>query len=69
MQLTTQYLRPTKEHARFGGGMDLADAAEDHIPIGPTEIGGGAETGDGVAVGVNVVDHDVGGVVGFDFGG
>lgn len=69
MQLTAQHLGTTKEDSRFRRGVDLADGAEDHVPIWAAEVGGCAETGDGVVVRVDVVDHDVGGVVGFDFGG
>lgn len=49
--------------------MDLADGAKDHVPVGTAEVGGCAESRDGVAVRVDVVDHDVGRVVGFDFRG
>lgn len=69
MQLAPQHLRPTKEHARFRRGVNLADRAERHIPVRTAEVGWCAETGDGVTVRVDVVDHDVGGVVGFDFSG
>jgi hypothetical protein len=69
MQLTTQRLRTAKENARLGRAVDLADALEDAIPVRTAEGGFSPQTGDGVRGGVVVVDHDVGGVVGFDFGG
>ncbi len=37
--------------------------------LGRPKLVGGAQAGDGVLVGVGVVDHDVGGVVGLDLGG
>lgn len=69
MQLTTQRLRTAEENARLSRRVDLADALEDAIPVRTAERGFSAETGDGVRGGVVIVDHDVGGVVGFDFGG
>lgn len=68
MQLTAQDFRTAEKYARLSGCVDLADRAEDHVPVWTAEVGGCAETGDGVAVRVDVVDHDVGRVVGFDFG-
>lgn len=49
--------------------MDLADGLENHVPVRAAEVRGCTQTGDGVLFGVGVVDHDVGCVVGFDFGG
>ncbi len=69
VQLTAQDLRTTEEHPRFGGRVDLADGAKDHVPVRTAEVGGCAESRDGVAVRVDVVDHDVGGVFGFDLRG
>lgn len=69
MELRAEDLGSTEEDARFSRGVDLADGAKDHVPIWAAEVGGGTETGDSVVVGVGFVDHDVGGVVGFDFGG
>jgi hypothetical protein len=47
--------------------VDLADRFENHIPVWATEIGGCAETGDGVLLCIGVVDHDVCCVVDADF--
>lgn len=69
MQLAPQHLGTTEENPGFGGRVDLADAAEDHVPVGPAEVGGRAQARDGVVLGVGVVDHDVGGIVVFDLGG
>ena len=69
MQLAAQRLGSAEEDARLGRAVDLADAAKDHVPVGAAEVGRGAETRDGVLVGVGVIDHDVGCVVVFDFGG
>ena len=69
MQLGLQDLGPAEKHARLAGAVDLADAAEDGVPVWATEKGRTAQTRDGVAGGVSVVDHDVGRVVGFDVGG
>ena len=66
MQLAAQDFRPTKKHARLARAVDLADTAEDSVPIRPSEEGWRAQTRDGVAGGVGVIDHDVGRVVGFD---
>jgi hypothetical protein len=64
-----EHFRAAEEDTCFGGRVDLADGFEDHVPVGATEVGGGAEAGDGVLLGVGVVDHDVGRVVGLDLGG
>lgn len=69
MQDAAEDFWPAEEDAGLGGGVDLADRLEDGVPVGTAEIGRGAEARDGVCVGVGVVDHDVGGVVGFDVGG
>lgn len=49
--------------------MQLPNTTEDHVPVRPTEIRRCPQTGDGVLVGIGVVDHDVGGVVCFYLGG
>lgn len=64
----TENLGTAEEDSGFGGGVDLADGLEDHVPVGATEVCGCAETGDGVLFGVGVVDHDVCCVVGLDLG-
>lgn len=68
MKRRTQNLGSTEEDSCFGWCVDLADGLEDHVPVGATKVGGCAETGDGVLLGVCVVDHDVGGIVCFDLG-
>lgn len=68
VQLAAEALGPAEEDAGLGGGVQLPDAAEDHVPVGAAEVGGAAEARDGVLVGVGVVDHDVGGVVSLDLG-
>jgi hypothetical protein len=69
MQHTSQNLWTAEENTSFCWCVDLADGFENHIPVWTTEIGGGAETGNGVLFCVCVVDHDVGCVVDADFGG
>lgn len=69
MELAAQKFWPTEEHAGFGGGVDLPDAAEDHVPVWAAEVGGGAQTGDGILVRVDFVEHDVRGIVGLDICG
>lgn len=69
MQRAAQSLGTTEEHTRLSRTVDLANRFEDHIPIWAAEVGGGAETSDGVFVGVGVVDHDVCCVFGADFRG
>ena len=49
--------------------MDLADRLEDGVPVGTAKISRGTEARNGVLVGVGVVDHYVGSVIGFDVGG
>ena len=48
--------------------MQFADAPEDHVPVGTAKVGWASQTGDGVLVGVGVVDHDVGRVVRLNLG-
>jgi hypothetical protein len=62
-------LGTAEEDSGFGGRVDFADRFENHVPVGAAEVGGCAETGDGVLFGVGIVDHDVGCVVGLDLGG
>lgn len=69
MQGTRQRFGPAVKDARLGGEMDLADRPEHHVPVGPAKVGRRTQARDGVLFGVGVVDHDVGCVVGFDFGG
>jgi carbon monoxide dehydrogenase subunit G len=69
VQLASQHLGSAEEDARFSGAVELADRPEHHVPVRTAEVGGCAETGNGVSVRVDVVDHDVGGVIGFDFRG
>jgi hypothetical protein len=64
-----EHFGTAEEDTCLGGRVDLADGFEDHVPVGATKVGGGAEPGDGVLLGVCVVDHDVGSVVGLDLGG
>lgn len=68
MQLTAQRLWPTEEYTRLGWRVDFLDAPEYHVPI-RRRIGGCAEAGDSIMVRAGVVDHDVCGIVIFDFGG
>lgn len=41
VQLTAQTLGTTEENTCFGGGVNLADTAEDHVPVGTAEVGRG----------------------------
>ena len=66
VQLTSQTLGTTKEHAGFARRVDLANALEDSIPIGSAKVGGCTEACDGIAIGggscsaiVNRVEHNV----------
>ena len=69
MEGGAEHFGPAEEDTCFGGGVDLADGFEDHVPVGATEVCGCAEAGNGVLFGVGVVDHDVGCVVGLDLCG
>ena len=69
MKNIAQDLGTTEKHACVCGRVDLADGFENGIPVRAAEVGGRFEARDGVGFGVGVVDHDVGGVVGFDVGG
>lgn len=68
VQCGAQALGAAEENAGFRGRVDLPDGFENCVPVWTTEVGGGAETGNGVLFGVGVVDHDVRCVVCFDFG-
>ena len=57
-----------EEHARFRGRVDLPDGFENGVPVWTTEVGGCAQTGNGVLLGVGVVDHNVRCVVCLDLG-
>lgn len=69
VQLTAQTLGSAEEDTSFGRAVDLANGLENHVPVGAAEISGRAQTGDGVLLGVGVVDHDVRCVVDLDLGG
>jgi len=60
VQRGTQPLGAAEEHTGLGGRVDLADALEDHVPVGAAEVGRRAQARDGV------IDHYVGCVVGLD---
>lgn len=68
MQRTPQPLGPAEEDTRLGRTVQLANAPKDHVPVGPAKVGRTPQARDGVLVGVGVVDHDVGRVVGLDLG-
>lgn len=68
MQRAAQALGPAEEHAGLRGRVQLADAAEDHVPVRAAEVRGTPQARDSVLVGVGVVDHDVRRVVGLDLG-
>ena len=69
VQLTAQAPRATEEDAGLGRSVDFADRLEDGIPVRAAEAGRRAQAGDGVDLGVGVVDHDVGCIIAFDFCG
>ena len=48
--------------------MDLPNGLEDHVPVRAAEVGRRAQTSDGILLGIGVIDHDVGGIVGLDLG-
>ncbi len=68
VQGAAQALGAAEEDARLAGGVQLADALEDHVPVGAAKVGRAAEASNGVRLGISVVDHDVGGVVALDLG-
>ncbi len=49
--------------------MDLANGLEDHVPVRAAKVGGCTETGDGVLLGVCIVNHDVCRIVCFNLCG
>ena len=69
VQLAAQHLGSAEEHPRLGRGVDLADAPEHRVPIGPPEVRGRAEAGDGILIRICVVDHDIRSIVRHDLGG
>jgi hypothetical protein len=69
MQQAPERFWSAEKHAGLCRAVDLADALENHVPVGPAKVGGRAQTCDGVLLCVGVVDHDVGCVLGADFGG
>lgn len=69
VQLLAQRLGTAEENTSFCGSMDLADRAEDKVPVGAAKVCRRAEPGDGVLFGVGVVNHDVCRLVGLEFGG
>lgn len=48
--------------------MQLSNALEDHVPVGTTKIRRAAQAGDGVRLGIGVVDHDVCRIVALNLG-
>ena len=69
MQGTAQGFGSTEEDTSFGRRMNLADAAEDGIPIGSAKVGGSPETCNGIELAVGTVEHDVGSIIALDLGG
>lgn len=68
VQGAAQTLGAAEEDACLAGGVQLADALEDHVPVGAAKVGRAAEARDGVGFSVGVVDHDVGRVVALNLG-
>ncbi|KAF4511985.1 hypothetical protein G6O67_001176 [Ophiocordyceps sinensis] len=66
VQRTAQPLGPAEEDARLARRVQLPDAPEYHVPVGPAKVGRAPQARDGVLVSVDVVDHDVGRVVRLD---
>lgn len=68
MQLTSQYLRPTKEHTRLRRTVNLSNTLEHHIPIRTTEIGRCSQSRNGISVRVGIINHDVCRIINLDLG-
>lgn len=58
-----------EEDTGLAACVDFADGLEHHIPVWSSEVGGRAQTSDGIAVRVGVVNHDVGCIVRLDLRG
>ena len=69
MQLRAEHGRAAEENTGFGGGVDLPDRLENHVPVGATKVCWCTQTGNSVLLGVGVVNHDVGCVVCLDLCG
>lgn len=69
MQCAAQSLGSTEEHTSLCRRVQLPDTPEDHVPVRAAKVRRRTQTGDCVLVGIGIVDHDVGGVVGFYLGG
>jgi len=67
MQLTPQHLRPTEEHTRLSGAVDLPNRLKDIIPIGSPKIRRCSQPRNGVPIRVGVINHDIRRVVRLDF--
>lgn len=65
MKCTTQSLGSTEEHTSLSWRVQLPDTTEDHVPVGTAEVGRGTQTSNRILVRVGIVNHDVGGIIGF----
>ena len=64
----SETLGTAEEDTCLGGCVNLADGLENHVPVWSTKVGWRTETGNGVLLGICIVDHNVSGIVCFDLG-
>lgn len=69
MKCASEWFRPTEENSRLSWGMDLANRAEDHVPVWTAEVCWRPQSGDGVLLCICIVYHNIGGVIDLDSGG
>ena len=68
VQRTTKRLWSAEENTCFSWRVDFANAFEYHVPVGATKVRRCPEASNGILLGVDIVNHDVGCVVRFEFG-
>lgn len=64
MQLTSQSFGAAEENPSFARTMQFLDGAENHIPVGPSEIGRSSESSNGICF--TRVEHNILSIAGRD---
>ena len=68
VQSTSQRLGAAKEHSHLSRLVYRTNTFEDGVPVGSAKVCRCPQSGDGILLGVCIVNHNVGGIVGLDLG-
>lgn len=68
VQRAAQSLGTAEEHTRLARSMQFPDTPKDHIPVRTAKVRRRPQAGNGILIGVGIIDHNVGRIVNLDLG-